>query len=91
VTKPLGNGLEVVRRRVGEARACVSKPLWANTLHAGLRRDLLLYLAATSEERARLIGELTSRNPGIADLLIDLETDDDLRARFEIELLRANH
>jgi hypothetical protein len=52
-----------------------------------LRRNLLRYLAATSEERARLIGELTSRNPSIADLLIDLEADDDLRARFEIELL----
>jgi hypothetical protein len=34
-----------------------------------------------------LIGELTWRNPGIADLLTDLETDDHLRARFEIELL----
>jgi hypothetical protein len=52
-----------------------------------LRRDLLRYLARTSEERARLIGELTLRNPGIADLLTDLEADDDLRARFEIELL----
>jgi len=46
-------------------------------------------LAATSEERARLIGELTHRNPGMADLaLADLEADDGLRARFEIELLR---
>jgi hypothetical protein len=52
-----------------------------------LRRDLLRYLAATSEERARLIGELSNRNPGIADLLTDLEADHDLRARFEIELL----
>jgi hypothetical protein len=50
-----------------------------------LRRDLLRYLAATSEERARLIGELTSKNPGMADLLVDEEAD--LRARFEIELL----
>ncbi len=52
-----------------------------------LRRDLLRYLAATSEDRARLIGELTSRNPSLADLLVDLEADDDLRARFEIRLL----
>ena len=52
-----------------------------------LRHDLLRYLAGTSEERARLIGELTERNPAMAGLLIDLEADDDLRARFEIELL----
>jgi hypothetical protein len=58
-------------------------------LPESLRRDLLRYLAATSEERARLIGELTWRNPGIADLLVDLEADEDLRARFEIELLRG--
>jgi hypothetical protein len=52
-----------------------------------LRRDLLRYLAGTSGERARVIGELTERNPGLADLLADLEADHDLRARFEIELL----
>ena len=27
------------------------------------------------------------RNPGIGDLLADLEADDDLRERFEMELL----
>jgi hypothetical protein len=54
-----------------------------------LRRDLLRYLGASSGERARLIGELTWRKPGLADLLTDLEADDDLRARFEIELLRG--
>jgi hypothetical protein len=32
-----------------------------------------------AEERARLIGELTQRNPGMAGLLIDLEADDVLR------------
>jgi hypothetical protein len=47
-----------------------------------LRRDLLRYLLATSAERARLIGELTERNPGMADLLAELEADDDLRARL---------
>ena len=31
--------------------------------------------------------QLIERNPGIADLLIDLEADDDLRAKLEIELL----
>lgn len=61
----------------------------ATDLPATLRRDLLRYLAATSEDRARLIEELSRRNPGIAELLIDLEADADLRARFEIELLRA--
>lgn len=54
-----------------------------------LRRDLLRYLAATSEERARLIGELVERKPGVSSLLMDLEADEDLRMRFEIELLRG--
>jgi hypothetical protein len=54
-----------------------------------LRRDLLRYLGATSEERARLIGDLVWRNPAMADLLVDLEADDDLRARVEMELLRS--
>ena len=62
----------------------------ASNLPESLLRDLLRYLAATSEERARLIGELVARNPGMADLLTDLEADDDLRARFEIELIRAD-
>ena len=38
-------------------------------------------------DRAQLIAELTARNPGIADLLMDLEADDELRAKLEIELL----
>ena len=54
---------------------------------APLRYDLIRYLLAPSEERARITGELTARNPGIADLLIDLEADEELRARFEMELL----
>jgi hypothetical protein len=49
-----------------------------------LRRDLLRYLGATSEDRAHLIEELTRRNPGIADLLADLESDVDRRTRFEV-------
>jgi hypothetical protein len=54
---------------------------------AKLRDNLIRYLLATSTERARVIGELSERNPGMADLLMELEADDDLRARFEIELL----
>lgn len=54
-----------------------------------LRRDLLRYLAATSEERARLIGEFVERNPGMADVLMELEADEALRARFEIDLLQT--
>ena len=38
---------------------------------------------------APIIGELTARNPGMADLLIELEEDDELRARFDLELLRG--
>jgi len=52
-----------------------------------LRDDLLAYLLCTSSDRARLIAEMTARNPGVADLLMDLEGDDDLRAKLEIELL----
>jgi hypothetical protein len=33
-----------------------------------LQHALLRYLAATSEERARLIGELVERNPGVGSL-----------------------
>jgi hypothetical protein len=42
---------------------------------------------ARRRRSAAEVGELTLRNPGIAELLTDLEADDDLRARFEIELL----
>jgi hypothetical protein len=35
-----------------------------------------------------VIAEIAERNPGMADLLFDLETDDGLRTRFEIEFLR---
>ena len=31
--------------------------------------------------------ELIARNPGIGELLADLEADDNLRARFEMKLL----
>ena len=42
-----------------------------------LRDDLLAYLLCTSPDRARLIAELTARNPRIANLLMDLESDDE--------------
>jgi hypothetical protein len=51
-----------------------------------LRRDLLWYLQATSSERAALLGKLFQTNPGIADVLADLEDDDDLRAQYELAL-----
>jgi hypothetical protein len=66
-----------------------SSAVEASHLSEQLRRELLRYLSATSEERARLIGELTERNPGMADLLADLEVNDTLRDRFELELLRS--
>ena len=47
-----------------------------------LRDDLLTYLFATSADRARIIAELLARNPGMGELLADLEADDDLRARL---------
>jgi hypothetical protein len=36
-----------------------------------------------------VIGELVQRNPGMADVPMDLEADDVLRMRLEIELLRG--
>jgi hypothetical protein len=54
-----------------------------------LRDDLIAFLLCDSPDRARLISELLVRNPGMGDLLADLECDDDLRARFEVALLRG--
>lgn len=61
----------------------------ATSIPEPLREDLLRYLTADSRERARLISGLATRNPGIADVLIGLEADDQLRTRFEQELIRA--
>jgi len=44
-----------------------------------LRDDLLTYLFCTSPDRARVIADLFLRDPGIGDLLADLEADDDPR------------
>jgi hypothetical protein len=52
-----------------------------------VRSFLLEHLFKTSAERARAIRELHAVSPSLADLLIDLEVDDDLRARFEVALL----
>jgi hypothetical protein len=54
-----------------------------------LRDDLITFLLCDSPDRARIISELVERNPGIAELLMDLEADDDLRTRFEMALLRG--
>lgn len=54
-----------------------------------VRDALLRYLSATSRERARLIGQLVERNPGMAEVLMDLEADYELRTRLEIQLLRG--
>jgi hypothetical protein len=50
------------------------------------RDDLLTYLFCTSPDRARIIAELLVRNPGMGELLADLEADDDLRSWLEMEL-----
>jgi hypothetical protein len=54
-----------------------------------LRDDLIAFLLCDSPDRARIIGELLQRNPGMGDLLAELEADDDLRTRFEQALLRG--
>jgi hypothetical protein len=51
------------------------------------RYDLLRYLLATSAERAAILGELFERNPAMAEVLADLEADDELRLRFELALV----
>jgi hypothetical protein len=53
-----------------------------------LRDAIITYLLCTSPDRARIIGELVTRNPGMAELLMDLEADDDLRAKTEATLLQ---
>jgi hypothetical protein len=58
-------------------------------LSSTLRDHLLTYLVCTSPDRARLIAELLVRNPGMGEILADLEADDDLRARLEVKLLGA--
>jgi hypothetical protein len=73
----------------GQGTEVGSSDVEANRLPEPLRRELLYYLSVSSEQRARLIGELTRRNPGMANLLVDLEANDDLRTRFEIDLLRS--
>lgn len=52
-----------------------------------LRRELLEYLLGTSSERATMIAKLSERNPDMTDLLMDLEADDELRTRLEMDLL----
>ncbi len=54
-----------------------------------LRGNLVTYLLASSAERARIISELAERNPGMAEILIDLEADDDLRMAFELDLMQS--
>jgi hypothetical protein len=60
-------------------------------LPEGIRRELLRVLFSTSQERARVIARLFAhaQTRALADLLADLEGDEDLRARVEIELLHS--
>jgi hypothetical protein len=50
---------------------------------------LVTYLLCHVAGRARIIAELTKGNPGMAELLVELdvesEADDDLRAQLEME------
>ncbi len=62
----------------------------ASAIPESARQELLTYLSATPADRARIIAEITKRDPTLADLLADLEADADLRGRFEIALLAAH-
>ena len=42
-----------------------------------LRDDLTTYLLCSSPDRARIIAELVQRNPGMAEIFMDFEADDD--------------
>jgi hypothetical protein len=53
-----------------------------------VRRDLLRYLKMTSAERANYIARLHERGSGLAEVLTDLEADDDLRLLLELDLLK---
>jgi hypothetical protein len=53
----------------------------------GLRDYLIAFLLCDSPDRARIISELLQWNLSMDDLLMDLESDDDLRTRLEMELL----
>jgi hypothetical protein len=49
----------------------------------GLRRELLLVLSVSDEERARIIGDLWARGrTTLADTLMDLQDDDILRLQL---------
>lgn len=80
---------ETAQEHASLPRSAAAHKELVGRLDVSLRRELLRYLASTSANRAQLIGGLTHRNPGIADLLVELEADDDLRSRFEMELLRS--
>lgn len=58
---------------------------------AGLRGELIRVLAAPSNVRADVIRQLTQRQgaQGMADVLIDLESDDWLRVTFLNALYEA--
>ena len=60
-------------------------------LPEGVRRELLRVLFSTSQDRARTISRLFAypESRAFAELLIDVEGDQDLRARVEIALLRS--
>jgi hypothetical protein len=45
-------------------------------------------LCSIAAERARIIGQLHNRGSGLAEVLADLEADDDLRLQLELDLLR---
>jgi hypothetical protein len=48
---------------------------------------LLAYLLLSSAERASRIRNLCDRGSGLAETLVEVEADDDLRAKLEIALL----
>lgn len=56
-------------------------------LPEALRRELLDYLLSSSSERAQMIAKLSEQSPSVAKLLIDLESDDELRTTLERNLL----
>jgi hypothetical protein len=76
---PRGDTYDRIRKTFGWPRSfSYAQLVDASSLTLEMRDALLRYLAATSKERARVIGELAARNRGMADVLIDLEADYDL-------------
>ena len=64
--------------------------LSSGDLPSALRDDLIALLLCDSADTCSADRRLAPTEPGNGHLMADLEVDDDLRARFDMELLRTS-